>query len=219
MTLDQHVAGRATSQHHDAARPATPPRPRTRRQPKWIAAGVLALCLGGVGASVLYAQVTDTHTVVVVSRALAKGETVRPGDLGAVTLNRAAGVSCVPASDSALLIGQRAIVDLPAGSVLPAGTIGDPVTEPGRAQLGLRLAPGRIPGTGLARDTRVLLVPVTDQPVRREPAIRAKVVSGPTPGPDQSSILIDVSVEQSEAQRAAELAGTDRVVVVREAEN
>ena len=61
-----------------AATPATPEPPRIpgRRNPKWIALGIVALCLGGLLSYVIYARVSTETTVVSVAQTVYRGEVI-----------------------------------------------------------------------------------------------------------------------------------------------
>lgn len=204
-----------------------PGRLRVRRQPKWIAAGVLALCLGGLGATVLYATAAESTDVIVMTRTVPRGQMIQADDLVTTRVGNLAGVSYTDATQRGALVGQRALVDLAQGSLLPAGAVGTPELLPGSTQLGLRLAPGRIPADELPAGTPVLLVPLADarlapdeKPASPAPApqpIRATVLLPPRPGPDGVAMLLDVRVEAGRAAEVASLAADERIALVREA--
>lgn len=195
---------------------------RARRQPRWIAAGLLAMCLGGLGAVVVHDQATTQQSVVMVNRAVARGELVRAGDLGVVQVGTLPGVQTVPADQAPALVGKQAIVDLSPG-LLPAGSVGEVSLPSGRVQLGLKLAAGRIPARDLVPGSRVLLISVpatSERPGTEEQAqvvVPAVVVSRPTPAVDQASYLVEVHVARTDAEEVAALAAQDRIVLVHEA--
>lgn len=210
------------------ASPFAPPRPtaRPRRQPRWIAAGLLSVCVGGLGAALLYAEATGSREVLQVARPVSRGEQIRPGDLRPVQVGSVPGISTVPADRASELVGRRALIDLAGGSMLADGAIGQPSVEKGSTQLGVKLAPGRVPVGDLPTGTAVLLVPVDDPRVApgappsaqasAPPTVAAVVVTVPRPGPDGVATLLDVRVPQEKARLVAELAAADRLVLVRE---
>lgn len=202
---------------------------RPRRQPKWIAAGVLAMCLGGLGATLVYAKATATHDVIQVTRSVSRGETIRAADLRVVRAGDLAGSSSVPADRASQLVGQKALIDLAGGAILPANAIGQPPVEKGISHVGLRLAPGRIPVGELTVGASVVLIPVEEP--RSEVAkpapqatpgasaagpIAATIAVAPRVGVDGVSTLLDVRVPSDKARAVAELAASDRLVLVRE---
>lgn len=209
----------------DIGRPETPAgRLRARRQPRWMAAGVLAIALGGLGATLLWQELTTAQQVVVVQRTIPRGEPIRAGDLRAVEVGSISEVSTVPAAEIPSLVGKRALVDLSEGSMLPNGAVGTPSLDRGVTQVGLKLAPGRLPSGELPQGTPVRLVPLEDQ--RQGPGqsaaplpavITASIASPPRTGPDGVATLPDVRVDQALAQQVAELAAAERLALVKEA--
>lgn len=192
---------------------------RARRSPRWIAAGVLAICLGALGAVLLWDGAVTSQQVLRVNSAVARGEVIEAGDLGPVTIGSLPGVSVVVAEELAPLVGQHALVDLPAGSLVPAGGIGAPVVAEGTARMGLALPAGRLPSGTLVPGEALLLIPVPapDDTSReaRQPVVRGTLVSAPAVGPDGVSTLVDVTVAVEDAEAVARLAATDRLVLAR----
>lgn len=203
--------------------------PRARRQPRWIAAGLLAICLGALGAVLLFTEAASSHTVVVVATDVARGEVIEQSDLSTTTIGSTPGVTTVPADQLATLIGHRATVDLLAGTLLPAGAIGDPVPKAGFVQLGLRLTPGRIPLELLPPGTPVQLVAVADPATAvggtngnvDETTLKtydAAVVRSAELSNDGQFHLLDVQVPSQVASEVARLAAADRIVLIRQPE-
>lgn len=198
---------------------------RVRRQPKWIAAGVLAMCLGGLGAGVLWSEASGATEVLVLTRSVARGETVQASDFRTARVGQLDGVSTVRADVLPSLAGQQALVDLPLGTLLPERAVGRAALDAGGVQLGLRLVPGRIPLGELPAGTAVLLVPLAD-PRAGAPAaegagpagepIRASILTPPQTGPDGVAQLLDVRVDAGQAATVAILAATDRVALIKE---
>ncbi|NNG20473.1 hypothetical protein HJ590_13040 [Naumannella sp. ID2617S] len=205
--------------------PGEPGRVRTRRQPRWIAAGLLAIALGGLGAALLWQQLVTTTEAVVVSHRIPRGEVIRSGDLRSVDVGSTVGVSTVPAAEIPALVGKRALVELPEGALLAKGSVGTPSLDRGASQVGLKLAPGRLPTGDLPVGTPVRLVPLEDprkqpgQPASGPPVpvVTATVAAPPRTGPDGVAVLVDVRVDQSLAQQVAELAAAERLALVKEA--
>jgi hypothetical protein len=196
---------------------------RARRQPKWIAAGVLAICLGGLGAAVLYTEAAQSSDVVILTRSVPRGEIVQASDFTVARVGSLTGVSYVSGSAIPGLVGRTALVDLPNGSLLPADSVGTPALVSGSAQVGLKLMPGRIPTGELPQGTPVVLVPLEDTRIAPgqdaallEP-IPATVLTPPRTGSDGVAILLDVRVAVDRSDEVAVLAATDRVALVKKA--
>ncbi|WP_460744419.1 SAF domain-containing protein [Mariniluteicoccus endophyticus] len=226
----------------DTSQPfGAPPAPavRPRRQPRWIATGMLAICLGGLGASMLYVEATGAHDVLQVTRPIPRGDLIRPGDLRPVSVGSLPGSATVPADQLGQLEGRRALIDLAGGAILPADAIGQPPVDRGQTQIGLRLAPGRLPVGDLPPGSAVHLIAVEDPRLvqagqttqsggqnggpsgqstnpARPASLGAVVVSAPRPGPDGVAMLLDVKVPADRARHVAELAAAERIVLVKE---
>jgi hypothetical protein len=204
---------------------AAPPALRGRRNPKWIALGVVALCLGGLLSYVIYARVAHEAAVLAVAHTVHRGETVDAADLTTVNLSSTSGVSTVPADQLQQLVGRRAAFDLVEGSLLPVGGVADVlVPQAGRAVVGVRLVAGRAPTGVLVPGSPLRLVALppsgadpafTDQYLGR--TIIARVVSQ-EPGADGSSVLVNVDVSATQAPTVALLAAQERLAVVRDAD-
>ncbi|QLQ14405.1 MAG: flagellar biosynthesis protein FlgA [Micropruina sp.] len=197
---------------------ARPAPVRARRNVRWIVAGVIAVCLGALGSAYLYVSVAQAHSVVRVNRTIYRGETVTATDLGSVSLGSAVGIETVPVESAADLVGKTALIDLPGGSLIVPGAVGDAVVAPNAARVGLRLAAGRLPVSALPAGTPVLLVPLAkdSQTAPEGASVVAQVATAPTVLVDGSSVL-DVSVPAAEAERIARLAAAELVVMVRRA--
>lgn len=215
-------------------------RPRTRRNPKWIALGIIAICLGAIASFVLYSQVTESHQVVIVRHSLHRGATIDSSDLGSVTVGNTGGVDTVPATTMPHLVGRIAATDLVQGSLLPPGaTTGALPPAHGNAVIGVHLATGRAPAGFLAPGSpiRMVVLPVgagkTDvggagasniagggsgagQGELTNVATISAVVLSTTVLDD--GILVNVELDAGQAVDAASYAAQDRVVVVRESE-
>jgi hypothetical protein len=196
-----------------------------RRNPKWIALGVVALCLGALLSYVIYARVADESAVVRVVNTVHRGSTVTAADLTTVSLSAGAGVEMVPASQLSELIGRRAVYDLVAGSLLPVGAVADVVVpQTGRAVVGIRLVSGRVPFGMLPSGSPLRLVALppagaapgfTDEYTGR--TIIAREVSQ-VDGADGASVVLNVDVPANQAPVVALLASQERLAVVRDAD-
>jgi len=195
-----------------------------RRNPRWIALGIVALCLGALLSYVVYAQVAAESTVVSVARTVYRGEVVERADLTSVRLSGGGLPGTVPVADLERLVGQRAVFDLPAGSVLGAGSVADTaVPADGRTAVGLRLAAGRAPQELLLPGAPVRLVALAAPAAAAgaPDALAGKTytarVIDQAPGADGASTLLDVEVDEAQAATIASLAAAERVAVVRDA--
>lgn len=208
----------------------TPAPLRPRRQPKWIVGGVLAMALGAIGAAVLWHQATGTHQVVYVARPLEVGQEITAADLTTVSVGRLPQVQTVPGTDLDSLIGQQALVELPSGTLLPTGVVGDVGLDPGEGQLGLRLPSGRLPTTSMDPGAAILVVtlpnPAVDPGTDAADAaggsdaagsvteVPARLITAPVRDEDGISWLVDIAVAEHEGPELARMAAADRVTIV-----
>lgn len=201
------------------------PQVRARRNPKWIALGVAALCLGALGALFLYTQLSHAQTVIAVRQTVHRGSVVSAGDLTTVTVGSTPGVRTVPGSQLSSLVGQRAAYDLVAGSlVTPDDVAATLVPAPGRSIVGIKLVAGRVPAGSLIPGTPVRLVaipPTGSQPNFKDAYSSAVVVANvlsTVPGADGVSEVVNVDVGSGQAATVGLLAAQERLVIVQDAQ-
>ncbi|WP_375424466.1 SAF domain-containing protein [uncultured Friedmanniella sp.] len=229
MSIDTDArpgAGRSPALDADpAAPPATElPRLAGRRDPKWIALGVVALCLGALLSYVVYANVASETTVVSVARTVYRGEVLEADDLTTVRLQGGALPDAVPASGLDGLVGQRAVYDLPSGSVVAATSVAaTALPADGRSVVGILLPGGHAPQGLLLPSSPVRLValpPASSSTAAKDQlagkTYAARVVDT-APAPDGTSTMVDVDVPQAQAATVALLAASQRLAVVRDA--
>jgi hypothetical protein len=205
--------------------PATPQPPRLpgRRNPKWIALGIVALCLGGLLSYVIYARVASESAVVAAAHTVYRGETIERSDLVTITLRGGSVPHTIPAAQLDDLVGKRAAFDLVEGSlILETEIVGAAIPAEGRAIVGLKLAQGRAPGNLLLPSSRVRLIAMpaaTDGSTSDEldGSVFVGRVVDQSPAADGTSILVNVDVDAAVAPTIAALAAEDRIAIVRDA--
>lgn len=223
----QRLRSRAADPADQGSPPSTPHPPRLpgRRNPKWIALGIVAICIGGLLSYVIYARVATETAVIALARTVYRGQVIAATDLTTVTLSGDPGLSTVPAAARETLVGQRAVFDLVEGSVLPQGAIAPlKVPQDKRALIGIKVTAGRAPSNHLPPGATVRLIAVP--PANAEPGFRdgytgkafsARMVDQ-QPGPDAASTLVNVDVASDQAPVIALLAALDRLSIVRDAD-
>lgn len=232
MTVDSEARTAAPSTKPEKRRtgssaqsPVTPQPPRLpgRRNPKWIALGIVALCLGGLLSYVIYARIASETAVVAAAHTVYRGETIEQSDLATITLRGGSMPHTIPAAQLNDLVGKRAAFDLVEGSVISSTAVTDTAIPPeGRAIIGLKLTPGHAPGNLLLPASRVRLIAM---PAAADSSTTDKLTGSIFVGSviDQSqaadgmSILVNVEVDAGAAPTIATLAAQDRVAVVRDA--
>jgi SAF domain len=207
-----------------AGLPATPQPPRVpgRRNPKWIALGIVALCLGGLLSYMIYARVASETAVVAAAHTVYRGETIEQGDLTTITLRDGSLSQTVPATSLADLVGKRAAFDLIEGSVIPSSAVvEEAIPAEGRAIVGLKLEPGRAPGNVLLPSSLVRLIALPAAADGSTDKLAGSIFVGrvidQSPAADGTSILVNVDIDAGAAPTIATLAAQDRIALVRDA--
>ena len=115
VEVDQPRTGTPPGRRRPARRPddtraATPAPPRLpgRRSPRWIALGVVAICLGGLLAYAVYARVSTETRVLALSTTVYRGQVVQSSDLTSVVLHGDPPGPTVRLADEASVVGRRA---------------------------------------------------------------------------------------------------------------
>lgn len=178
-----------------------------------------------------FTQLNDTTSVVAMSRAVARGEKVTQADLTVITIGAVPGIKTIPSTGLSALVGQTALVDLPANSLVGPGMVGQAAVPVGTSQLGLKLEAGRLPVAALPPGTKVLLVEVdatgaagaaaaangsgTGTQGQAARTFPATVTTAPVALPDGASWVMDINLADAQAPEVAALAASGRLVVVR----
>lgn len=196
--------------------PPPAPRPdavqlRARRSPRLIALGVLAVTLGGLGATALYTMNTDNRSVVVMARDVVRGDEIQTSDLAVISVPRGLQVDTSGAEEMDQLLGRTARSDLPAGSFPVPRHVGEDPIPPGHSLVGIRLTSGRLPTAALPPGTRIQLISLAEGDDR---VVDAVVAASPRALEDGSGQLLDVTVPEAFAPVVATLAATDQLVLI-----
>ncbi len=217
MLPSMSVRRRAITKAAKTVPKSTAPMLRARKNPVWLAIGILAICLGALGAGQLVDRLSVSNDVLVTTKAIARGDLIQESDIRAMRVGDISGISAAPQSELKNLVGQLAQIDMAANSIVPEGAAGEAVVPAGSTHLGLSLGAGRMPSGFLPAGTRVLLVAVSpsDEKPVAPGEFPATVVSANGTADDSGARLVDVSVKRKDAATVAELAATDRIVLVR----
>ncbi|MBR7827828.1 hypothetical protein KDK95_16025 [Actinospica sp. MGRD01-02] len=141
-----------------ASRLAVAPRKRTR---PFLAVGAV-LVLAGAGAfAVAYSHLGGRTSVIELRSAVTAGQVISLSDLRSAQVAADSSVPLIPVSDASKVIGHRAGVSLPAGTLLSAADLGSgSIPAAGQALVALEVKPGSYPSQ-LAAGATVAVAPVT----------------------------------------------------------
>jgi len=219
------TAERAATQR-DGSRPGgrVPAPPRPRRRWGLFAAMVALVAVGAVGNVWLHAATTDARMVVAARVTIERGSVIDRAELSTVAVGAGSGLSVVPASDLESLVGQRAAVDVAAGSLMtPQSVTSQNVPGAGFSLVGVAATPAMMPGTTLVAGDRVRVVSTPGQdtvtaaadaaPVSVSAVVVSVQAADPAGGQAAQSI-ITVQVPSADAPGLAAMAATGNVAVV-----
>jgi hypothetical protein len=216
--------GRSSPASGSSTSTPEPPRIPGRRNPKWIALGIVALCLGALLSYAVYNRVATETSVIMMAATVYRSETIEASDLAVVQLSGEAVKKSMSAAQLDALVGQKAVYDLPEGTIPVSGAIGDVVIpDSGRAVIGIRLSTGRAPAALLTPGSpaRLVVLPpasTTDPDTSDKLAGKTypATIVDQAPGADGASVVINVDVASGQAPTIAMLAALDRLAVVRD---
>jgi len=195
--------------------------PKLRRRTGLIALGVALVALGSVGAAYLTTVVGDTSAVVAVGQDVERGSVIEARDLTVARISGDPALQTVPQSQLDSLIGQRAAVDLSAGSLLtPSSTTTEVIPAQGQSLVGVTLTPAQLPGQPLLAgdEVRVVATPREQEDVpATAPTFYSAVVVSVRNLDDLGQVVVDVTVPSANAGALAAQVATGRVALVLDA--
>ena len=215
----------------DDARPADGPAPSTavpnppRARRRWglFAAMVLVVALGALGNVWLLASTTTAQEVVAARSTIERGSVIAREDLITVRIELDPSLHTVPGGDLAGLVGQRAALDVAAGSLVTTESVTtSTVPLDGNSLVGIGVAQARMPGVALVAGDRVRVVAtpaqVTGITAGATPVSVGAVVVGTQPGTDATGAgaetIVTVQVPTADSAALAAMAATGNVALV-----
>ncbi|GAA4757596.1 hypothetical protein GCM10023328_46840 [Modestobacter marinus] len=195
--------------------------PKLRRRTGLIALGIALVALGSIGAAYLTTVVGNTTAVIAVGQDVERGSVIEAQDLTVAQINSDPALQTVPQSQLDSLIGQRAAVDLAAGSVLtPSSTTTEVIPAQGQSLVGVSLTPAQLPGQPLLTgdEVRVIATPRDQEDVpATAPASYTATVVGVRTLDDLGQVVVDVTVPAATAGPLAAQVATGRIALVLDA--
>lgn len=200
--------------------------PKARRRWGLLAAMVALVCVGALGNVWLLGSISDSSPVLVATSPIERGAVVSRDALGTVSVGLDPAVQSVPASRLGELVGQRAVVDIAAGSLLtPASTTSENVPAAGLSLVGVSVTSAMMPGARLLAGDRVRVVAtpglqgeLTSDGVEAGPEVFPAIVVSVVAGTDVTGVsaqtVVTVQVPEMQAPALASAAATGRVAIV-----
>ncbi len=195
---------------------------RNRRQPALLALSVAFLALCGVGGWAAFSSASATVPVIGVRNTITRGELIQRTDLVTVQVGHDPALHTIPVSQADTVIGRRAATDLPAGSVVPVGSVTDALV-PAKLHsiVGIFAKDGTAPAAGITAGAAVRLIPLpatAQQQTSGLPQAATSTATGTvieaTAAEDGTGTRIDVDVDTSDASGLQILAAQGRIALV-----
>ena len=202
---------------------AVPTPPRARRRWGLFAVMVLVVALGVLGNVWLLASTTSAQEVVAARSTIERGSVIAREDLMTVRIELDPSLHTVPGNDLADLVGQRAALDVAAGSLVTTEAVAETTVPPdGYSLVGIGVAQARMPGVTLVAgdSVRVVATPqlATGTDTDATPVSVSAVVVGTQAGTDLTGAgaqtIVTVQVPAADAAALAAMAATGNVVLV-----
>lgn len=218
MTTTTPTGQAATGSRAPVRAPAALPASRPRRRPAMIGAAIALIVVGGLATWWLVAAQSSTSRIFVVAHEVAAGEQLTADDVRVATVSLDAGLTPIAADTPEKVVGSYATVRLLPGTTLTAGSISSTRPTPqGSSLVGVSLAPGQLPGTGLQSGDVVDVVATppqqADVPDEAPSSVAATVVAV-DPVPDTDRIVVTLALQGGDAKQAAAINATGRIALV-----
>jgi hypothetical protein len=212
--------------HGNGARATTPSRlsveppttGRRRRTPELVV-GILLVVGWILGTVLLVTSGRDRMPVLALATDVARGQVITETDLSTVYVGSDASISHLAEEEADQVVGQAALTDLAAGTVVTPEQFARPVEvlEPGAATVGLSVEAGQLPSLRLAPGDRVSVVAggsVTGeseagQVVEAGEVVSVEEMSGGAQDPTARRWWVAIRAGDDEAQRLAEVVAAE----------
>lgn len=191
---------------------------KNRRRPAWALAGVaFVLATMAVGWAVFQANST-TVSVIAVRTTISRGQIISADELVSVEAKPDPALHPIAAADVATVVGKRAGTDLPAGTLLPAGSVTtELVPAKNQSIVGVLVKAGAAPVTGLTEGAVVRLVPLpasAGSSTAPNVTVSDGTVIAVSASPDGAGTQVDVDVANNEAATMQRLAAQGQLALV-----
>jgi hypothetical protein len=147
-----------------------------------------------------------------------RGDLITAADITQVQVSSDPALSPLPGSASPTVIGQRASLDIAAGTLLTSAAVsGQPMPPPGQSIVGISLTPAQVPGLAITGGSRVRIVLTPGQnstPTIGAPLLTTATVVDTHSNPANGNTIVDVLVSYADAPGLASRAATGNVALV-----
>lgn len=222
MTVISDPPRRPTEDEPSHAPAPTPaafaPPPKMRRRPMLIAASVAAVTVGAAVSAWAYSAVSDSHSVLAVRTTVERGQIIERADLMSASISVDPALHPLSVDQASAVIGKRAALDMPAGSVVTAEQVSDQLVPPaGQSVVGISLAPGLLPTDLLQVGAPVRVVSTPGEGGGQDevsPTATSAIVVGISTDSVSGNTLVNVQVPAVAAPAVAAAAATGKVALI-----
>ncbi|WP_239111820.1 SAF domain-containing protein [Phycicoccus sonneratiae] len=223
MAIDTARVNGAVQERAGSAAPAreaaVAPPPKLRRRPMLVAASIAAICLGALLAAFAWSATSTTRSVLAVRVPVERGALIESSDVVAVQVSTDPALDPVPASQSDTVVGQRAAVDIAAGTLLTRAQVTTAVVPPaGFSMVGVGLPAASMPGEPLLAGDKVRIVATPGEQgevtTQDAPATIDATVVGVRVNDENGQNVVSVLVPTDDAPELAARAATGKVALV-----
>lgn len=204
-------------------RPIKPDEPAFELEPpsgsgrsRWpeITVGLLVIAIFALAGGWLYSNASTTESVIALRSDVERGQAVSGNDLKVVEVGSEEALNLVGVEQSTTLIGQVALVDLEAGTLITDNLFaGAAPIAPGTGIVGMALDPGEYPTPAMRPGDRVRVVSTGGDDGQRVLAESAEIVDVTSIGV-QNRIFVSVAVTTEQADAIASASAGDRVRLI-----
>lgn len=191
---------------------------RYRRRPAMVGLGVALLAVCGGGAAYLTQLSSDTVPALVLTETVWRGQLIERSDLATAQAAADPAVDFVAAAEIDEIVGQRAVADLSAGTLLSVSAVA-PADVPAKGQsvVGIAATEAQMPREELLPGDRVRVFETPsagDDPPADSPRSISATVLNVSDLTDAGQVIVDVVVDATTAGPLAATAATGRIAIV-----
>ena len=136
-----------------------PPKGGRDRRTVTAVASLVVVAASVAAFASLYSSAGRKTAVIVVQQALVQGQPITSAQLAEADVSVPAGVDVIPVADAHSLVGKRAALAVPVGSLLTTSDLrAAPTVSATGSVVGLALKDGQFPGSGLVPGEQVMIV-------------------------------------------------------------
>lgn len=191
---------------------------KSRRRPALIALGVALAILGGLGSFYYATTLSNSVTVLQSNDGIARGEEITAADLTTLEITDGQGTGAFTPEQSGEVVGKIASVDIPAGTLITADTVGEGLAiEEGQSIVGVALTAAQMPSFPLSAgdSVRIVSTPVAQgEPPASTPESFPATVFTTRFDEATAQWIVDLVVPESAASDIAARSATGRVALV-----